>query len=166
MKLCTVMGSMSRSRPTPPPDRPAGPRAAIDALVGDDANDPGNQFLRRALWLEALDHQLHRCLPPGLAAHARLANIDRGRLVYLVDAPVWHARLRLAATDILDAARSIGLEVTDLVVKTASGPQAMRPLNVGTATTVTAIPLSTAAREAFAAALASDDDATSQKDSS
>ena len=153
---------MSRSRPSAPSDRPAAPpRTAIDALLGGDASDP----IRRALWLEALDHQLHPCLPPGLAAHARLANFDRGRLVYLVDAPVWHARLRLAATDILDAARSIGLEATDLVVKTASGPQAMRPQNVGTATTVTAIPLSAAAREAFATALASDADTPPRKDS-
>lgn len=152
---------MSRSRSSTPPDRPATPRTAIDALLGSDASDP----IRRALWLEALEHQLHPCLPPGLAAHARLANIDRGRLVYLVDAPVWHARLRLAATDILDAARSIGLEATDLVVKTASGPQAMRPLNVGSETTVTAIPLSAAAREAFATALASDGDTPPRKDS-
>ncbi len=153
---------MSRSRSNTPPNRPAAPpRSAIDALLGGDASDP----IRRALWLEALDHQLHPYLPPGLAAHARLANIDRGRLVYLVDAPVWHARLRLAATDILDAARSIGLEATDLVVKTASGPQAMRPQNVGTATTVTAIPLSAAAREAFATALASDGDTPPRKDS-
>lgn len=152
---------MSRSRSSTPPDRPAIPRTAIDALLGGDASDP----IRRALWLEALDHQLHPYLPPGLAAHARLANIDRGRLVYLVDAPVWHARMRLAATDILDAARSIGLEATDLVVKTASGPQAMRSLNVGSETTVTAIPLSAAAREAFATALASDGDTLPRKDS-
>jgi Dna[CI] antecedent, DciA len=162
MKLCKVMGSMSRSRPSAPSDRPAAPpRTAIDALLGGDASDP----IRRALWLEALDHQLHPYLPPGLAAHARLANFDRGRLVYLVDAPVWHARLRLAATDILDAARSIGLEATDLVVKTASGPQAMRPRNVGSETTVTAIPLSAAALEAFATALASGGDTLPRKDS-
>lgn len=152
---------MSRSRPTsPPPGRPSGPQVAIDALLGDEASGPGDHFLRRALWLEALDQQLRPCLPPALAAHARLANVDRGRLVYLVDAPVWHARLRLAATDILDAARSFGLEATDLVVKTATGPQAMRPQNPGTPTAVTAPPLSAAAREAFATALASRDDST------
>lgn len=77
-----------------------------------------------------------------------------------MDAPVWHARLRLAATDILDAARSFGLEATDLVVKTATGPQAMRPQPPGTSTAVTAPPLSAAAREAFATALASRDDST------
>jgi hypothetical protein len=158
---------MSRSRSNPPPtERPSGPQVAIDALLGGESSDPGNQFLRRALWLEALDLQLRPCLPAGLAAHARLANIDRGRLVYLVDAPVWHARLRLAATDILDAARSFGLEATDLVVKTASGPHAMRPQNAGTTTAVSASPLSAAAREAFATALASRDETPSGKDPS
>ena len=74
--------------------------------------------------------------------------------------------LRLAATDILDAARSFGLEVTDLVVKTASGPHAMRTQNPGTSTAVSAPPLSAAAREAFAIALASGDDVPSEKDDS
>jgi hypothetical protein len=154
---------MSRSRSNPPSAlRPTGPQVAIDALLGGEASDP----IRRALWLEALDLQLRPCLPPGFAAHARLANIDRGRLVYLVDAPVWHARMRLAATDILDTARSFGLEATDLVVKTASGPQTMRPQNIGTSTAVSASPLSAAAREAFATALASRDEVPPGKDAS
>lgn len=156
---------MSRSRSNPPPDhRPSGPQVAIDALLGGEASDPGGQFLRRALWLEALDLQLRPCLPAGLAAHARLANIDRGRLVYLVDAPVWHARMRLAATDILDTARSFGLEASDLVVKVASGPLTLRPQDIGTSTAVSASPLSAAAREAFATAFASRDDVPPGKD--
>lgn len=157
--------SRSRSNP-PPPDSPAGPKAAIDALFGGESNDPGGQFLRRALWLETLDLQLRPCLPPGLAAHARLANIDGGRLVYLVDAPVWHARMRLAATDILDTARSFGLDATDLVVKTARGPLIMRTHNTGTTNTVTVAPLSAAALEAIATALASSDEPPPEKDSS
>jgi hypothetical protein len=158
---------MSRSRSNPPPsDRPKGPQVAIDALLGDDGGDPGHSFLRRALWLEALDLQLRPCLPPGLAAHVRLANIDRGRLVYLVDAPVWHARMRLAAADILDAARSFGLEATDLVVKTASGPQAIRPQHAAIPTAVSVPPLSAAARDAIATALALRDDVPPGKDSS
>lgn len=157
---------MSRSRPDPPPPgRPAGPQVAIDALLGGEASGTGDQILRRALWLEALDQQLRPCLPPALAAHARLANVDRGRLVYLVDAPVWHARLRLAATSILDAARSLGLEATDLVVKTASGPQALRPQTPGTQSNLTAPPLSAAASEAFATAFASRDE-TPREDAS
>lgn len=158
---------MSRSRSNPPPtDRPTGPTAAIDALLGGEASDPSNQFLRRALWLEALDLQLRPCLPPGVAAHVRLANIDRGRLVYLVDAPVWHARLRLAATDILDAARSFGLEATDLVVKTARGPLTTRPYDTVTTNTTRHAPLSAAALEAIATALAHSDNMPPEKESS
>lgn len=149
----------------PPSNHPAGPQGALDALLGGGSGDPGGQMLRRALWLEALDRQLGACLPPALAAHARLANIDRGRLVYLVDAPVWHARLRLASTELLTTARSLGLEATDLVVRIASGPQAMRPSNAADPTTVAIAPLSAAAREAFAAALASRDE-PSQEDAS
>ena len=158
---------MSRSRSnSPPPSRPAGPKTATEALLDGDANDPDKLFLRRAMWLEALDLQLRPGLPPGVAAHARLANVDRGRLVYLVDAPVWHAKLRLAATDLLETARSIGLEVTDLVVKVATGRHAMRAPVAGTSTAISAPPLSAAAREAFAAALAARDDDPSGQDPS
>jgi hypothetical protein len=148
---------MSRSRPpTPPTDRPATPQAALDALLQGDASGPGQHLLRRALWLEALDRQIRPCLPAALAAHARLANIDNGRLVYLVDGPVWHARMRLAATDVLDAARSLGLGVTEIVVKTTTAPSPLRP-NDATTTIPTMKPLSAAAREALRAALDTDD---------
>ena len=65
-------------------------------------------------------------LPPMVAAHARLANVRGGKLVFVVDAPVWHARLRLATPALLDAARSVGLDVTDVAVRTTSEP--LRPL--------------------------------------
>lgn len=91
------------------------PQAALDALLADAAE---RNPVRRALWLDALDLRLRPHLPPMLAAHARLANVDGGKLVFLVDSPVWHARLRLAADQLLDAARSIGLDVTRVVVRT------------------------------------------------
>ena len=65
-------------------------------------------------------------LPPGLAAHARLANVRGDRLVFVVDAPVWHARLRLATRELVDAARSVGLDVSGLSVRTTLQP--VRPL--------------------------------------
>ena len=92
-------------------------------------------------------------LPPTLAPHARLANFERGRLVFVVDAPVWRAKLRLAAPELLDAARSVGLEATELVVKTTLSPPAgatSPPL-----ANVRAKPMSKAARDALQAALAS-----------
>jgi hypothetical protein len=118
----------------------------MEALLADTAFDP----LRRALWLDALDQRLRPSLPPALAPHARLANFVGGRLVYVVDAPVWRAKLRLVAPDLLDAARSLGLDVAELIVKTTTIPiqPPMRP-------EPKAIPMSAAAKEALQAALAS-----------
>lgn len=101
---------------------PAGPRAALDALLAGSAGDP----VRRAMWLDSVDQLLRPCLPPSLHAHARLANVRGDTLVYVVDAPAWHAKLRLATPELLDAARSIGLAVTALSVKTTLQP--LRPL--------------------------------------
>lgn len=110
---------MPRSRPPQDvPDRQAGPRKALDALLAGPAGDP----VRRAAMIDALDRRLRPLLPPPLPAHARLANVHEGRLVFLVDAPVWHARLRLATPQLIDAARSIGLPVTEVRVRTATRP--------------------------------------------
>lgn len=97
------------------------PTQALDALLAGSTGDP----IRRALWLDELDRRLHALLPPELAAHARLANVDGKRLVYLVDSPVWNARLRMVSTGLVDAARSIGLEVSEVVARTTS--RSLRP---------------------------------------
>lgn len=99
--------------------RPASvPKQALDAVMADKAGNP----LRRALWLDALDRQLRPHLPPALKSRCRLANVDGEHLVFLVDSPVWHAKVRLAENQLLDAARSIGLKVTKVTVKTATAP--------------------------------------------
>lgn len=108
--------SKGSGRPAGDAERSCVPTPALDALLSGPSGDP----VRRALWLDALDRRLQPLLPQGVAAHARLANVDGQRLVYLVDSPVWHARLRMAAPGLVDAARSIGLEVTDLVVRTTT----------------------------------------------
>ena len=107
------------------PRRPTAPQAALEALLAEPAGDP----IRRALWLDGLDRQLRPLLPPTLAPHARLANFERGRLVFVVDAPVWRAKLRLATLELLDAARSLGLEATELVVdrESAGGSRLTTP---------------------------------------
>ena len=89
------------------------PRPAAEAALADETG----ATLRRALWLDALDQQLRPLLPPGLAPHCRLANVSGGQLVLVTDSPVWRARLRLAEAELLDAARSIGLNPTCVVVK-------------------------------------------------
>lgn len=131
------------------PRRPSAPQAALDALLADPAGDP----IRRALWLDGLDRQLRPLLPPVLAPHARLANFERGRLVFVVDAPVWRAKLRLAAPELLDAAQSIGLAATELVVKTTLSPPAgsVSPPQAN----IRPRPMSKTARDALQAALAS-----------
>lgn len=132
-----MSGSRSKS-----PD----PRPALDALMADPAGDP----LRRALWLDALDRRLRPCLPPSVAAHARLANLSGDTLVFVVDSPAWNARLRLAEPGIIDAARSIGLAVDAVVVRTATASQLpARPVERPP------VPMSDATRDALLAALAS-----------
>jgi len=78
------------------------------------------------MWLDSVDQLLRPCLPPALAAHARLANVRGDRLVFVVDAPVWHAKLRLAIPALVDAARSLGLDITGVSVKTTL--QTLQPL--------------------------------------
>jgi hypothetical protein len=102
---------------------PSTPKPALDAVMADKAGNP----LRRALWLDALDRQLRPHLPPALATRCRLANVNGEHLVFLVDSPVWHAKLRLAEAQLIDAARSIGLKVTKVTVKTAAAPPPRSP---------------------------------------
>src|SRR5690606_12070450 len=122
------------------------PREALEALFAGASADP----LRRALWLEALEQRLRPHLPPAIAPHARLANVDGGRLVFLVDSPVWRARLRLASAELLDAARSVGLECDAVVVKATT-----KPLSADPPAPPPPRPMSRATRQALDAALAS-----------
>lgn len=126
---------------------PKGLRAAFDALAADTSS---RSPIKRALWLDALDRTLHAHLAPSLAAHARLANVDGARLVYLVDSPLWNASLRLAAPALLEAARSHGLDVRELRVRTTT-----QPLFPPARVEATTRPLSESAPEGLRAALAS-----------
>lgn len=113
----------SRSTPDKADAASIGPRAALDALLAGTAGGT----LRRAQWLDAMDRLLRPHLPQGLGAHARLANVRGDKLVFVVDAPVWHAKVRLAAPVLVDAARSIGLEVNDVAVRTTTAPLRLQP---------------------------------------
>ena len=124
---------------------PSGPRGALQALLAEASGDT----LRRAQWLDSVDQLLRPHLPPGLAAHARLANVRGDKLVFVVDAPVWHAKLRLATRELVDAARSVGLDVSGLSVKTTLQP--LRPLPPAART---AKPMSAAGQSQLEAALA------------
>jgi len=127
------------------PSVPGQPRAALEALLAEAAGNP----LRRAMWLDSVDQLLRPYLPPGLAAHARLANVRGDKLVFVVDAPVWHAKLRLALPALVDAARSVGLDVSGASVKTTLLP--LRPLPPAAPP---ATPISAASQSGLEAALA------------
>ena len=124
----------------------SGTPGALQALLAEVAGDT----LRRAQWLDTVDQLLRPHLPPGLAAHARLANVRGDKLVYVVDAPVWHARLRLATPMLVDAARSVGLDVAGLSVKTTLQP--LRPLPPAARTAISNV--SAAGQSQLEAALA------------
>ena len=130
------------------------PRDALEALFAGASADP----LRRALWLDTLEQRLRPHLPPAIAPHVRLANVDGGKLVFLVDSPVWRARLRLASAELLDAARSVGLQCDTVVVKPATGPLATEPPAARPPR-----PMSRATRQALDAALASLNDAATKE---
>lgn len=101
--------------------------------------------------LHAFDRQLRQSLPEPLASHVKLGNLRDGRLVFLVDAPVWNARLRLHADALLDAARAAGIPASGITVKVATMqpvPRDAAPLS----------PLSPSARETLRAAAAATQD--------
>jgi hypothetical protein len=78
-------------------------------------------LIARAQRLDALDRRLRHNLPDAMARECRLANVDGDRLVFLVSAPVWKAKLRLSADVLLDAAAAAGIQARALVVKVVPG---------------------------------------------
>lgn len=126
-----------------PPPRKSAFRPALSAAL---ASVPDG-LIERALQLHALDRQLRQSLPEPLASHVRLGNLRDDRLVFLADGPVWSARLRLYATNLLDAARAAGIPASDMTVKVAT----MLPVPPDEAPPS---PLSPAARESLRAAAA------------
>lgn len=99
------------------------PRTALDAA----AEGGLGRIIERATQLAALDERLRRCLPASLQAHCRLGNAGAGRLVYLVEAPVWGARLRQHADVLLNAAAAAGIQAGALTVKVVPPAAAAEP---------------------------------------
>lgn len=136
---------MSDSRPRSRRKATGPARAPLEALLDGPGGDP----VRRAIWLGDLDGRLRPFLPQGLAAHAQLANFNQGRLVFVVDAPVWQAKLRLAIPELLQAARSLGLDANDVLIRISPGtPADLRKVKAPR-------PMSAATQQALQAALAS-----------
>ena len=71
------------------------------------------------------------------------ANVDKDKLVFLVNAPIWKNKLRLSESVVLDAAAAAGLSVRTLVVK-------VTPSDAGLSRTLSCRkPLSQAVRESL-----------------
>lgn len=110
------------------------PHLALEAAGGAGLD----RLIERAKWLAALDERLRRCLPDSLQPHCRLGNVGAGKLIYLVDAPVWSAKLRQHADALLDAAIAAGLQVGALTLKvvpplqSGSDLEAPKPLSQAT----------------------------------
>lgn len=85
-------------------------------------------MLARAQWLDAADQRFRRHLPPALAGHVRLANVDRGTVVVVVPSPAWKARLRMDTALLLAAAHTAGIEAyaVNLKVVPPSAPSPER----------------------------------------
>ena len=62
-----------------------------------------------------------------MARQTEQAIAEADAVVFVVDAPVWHARLRLATRELVDAARSVGLDVAGLSVRTTLQPLRPQP---------------------------------------
>lgn len=135
---------MSDSKSQPP--RASAPQLALQAAMSDASADP----VRRALWLDTLEQQLRPCLPPALSPHCRLGNVTGGKLVFIVDSPMWRTRLRLAAPELINLARSVGVAATEVVAKVSTAPA-----QSAAATGPAVKPMSAATRLALQAALAS-----------
>ncbi|HHW4682195.1 MAG TPA: DciA family protein, partial [Xylella sp.] len=95
-------------------------QTAIEAVL----NERTASTFHRAIWLEKVDQQLRSFLPATLAHQCRLANVNDKKLIFLVESPVWHTKLRLSESQLLAAARSIGLTATQVTIKTTQSPLA------------------------------------------
>ena len=122
-------------------------RAPISVATSGDLGS----VIERAALLRTLDAKLRQSLPEPLASHVRLGNMRDGRLVFLVDSPVWKARLRLYADVIRDAASAAGLVTGGMTVKVAT----MLPVPPDAASLS---PLTQAARDSLRAAAAAIED--------
>jgi hypothetical protein len=127
----------------------AGPGSPPSAL---QAAETGlGPMIRRARELDRLDRLLRQSLPAAVAENVRLANVDVQRLVFLVSAPVWKAKLRLMADVLLDAASAAGYPARSLVVKVVPTAPNSPEQSIGK-------PLSQAVRESLRAAARSVED--------
>jgi hypothetical protein len=116
--MMTFMLKKTTPRHTRAAGAPDRPRSPLDAARGTGLGG----LVERAQWLDAIDRTLRLALPPQLARHCRLGNVRGGTLVFLVESPVWKAKLRLHAEAVLAAARELDIPADELLVKVSAAP--------------------------------------------
>jgi hypothetical protein len=94
-------------------------KSTFTPLLAANKGSSLDGLIDRARALGALDLRLRQSLPEPLASQCRLANVREGRLVFLVNSPVWKAKLRLYADSLMAAAAEAGIRAVELTVKVA-----------------------------------------------
>lgn len=103
-------------------DRPLRP---LDQLL---TNPEGlGDVLARAQQLARLEPRIKAALPPALAPHCALANVRGDTLVLSVRATVFAARIRLLTPQILEAARALGLALSQVKIRVGYVPSPPPP---------------------------------------
>jgi hypothetical protein len=88
------------------------------------------RLLARARALKKLDVELHDLIPPPLNDHCRILSIRDNTLVLAADSPVWAARLRFHATQLvkqLSNSRTVNLRTVRVRVRPPASAQASHP---------------------------------------
>jgi len=75
--------------------------------------------------LKALDKMLKQCLDDQLAAHCRVANLNKGSLVIEADSGAWATQLRYLSPEILSFMRSTGRQYSLRSIRTYIHPKAL-----------------------------------------
>jgi hypothetical protein len=135
-----MLRSRNRNASEPASGAPSAPRPAGQWIAEGDLA----AVVARAQWLDAADQRFRRHLPPALAGHLRLANVEGGTMVVVVESPAWKARLRMDTALLLAAATAAGIDARALTLKVVP-PTAPLPERAGA-------PLSAKARAMLEAA--------------
>jgi hypothetical protein len=101
----------------------------INTVLGNSAVA---RLMSRARALGQLDAELHQLLPPPLNHHCRILSIRDDTLVLAADSPVWAARLRFQATQLvkqLSKSRTVNLRTVRVRVRPPESRYTTRPAN-------------------------------------
>ena len=84
--------------------------------------NPLERLVKHAALRESWTEQLRAVLPPAIAPHCSVANVDAGRLTIHVADSSWATRLRFELPKVEPALRSLGdfADVTEIRIRTGA----------------------------------------------